>query len=75
MKTAPYLNTQPTLPKQNAQSRRDWTSARFVEEGISVQSVYGTRYAATFLKARMINLDVTRRVLLDPTKRRSYLVR
>ena len=75
MKTDQHLNTQSMSPKQNAQSRLDWASARFVEEGINVQRVYGTRYAAAFLKARMINLEVARRVLLDPKKRRSYAVR
>lgn len=53
--------------------RQDWTSARFVEEGITIQVVYGTRYAAAFLKNRMIDIDVALRVLLNPTQRRNYL--
>lgn len=53
-------------------ARQDWTSARFVEEGITIQEVYGTRYAATFLKNRMINFEVARRVLLTPALRRNY---
>lgn len=75
MKTDQYPNTPSTSRETNAQSRLDWASARFVEEGISVQVAYGTRYAAEFLKTRMINIEVTRRVLLDPTHRRNYTVR
>ena len=54
-------------------ARQDWTSARFVEEGITIQDVYGTRYAAAFLKNRMIDIDVALRVLLNPAQRRHYL--
>ena len=57
----------------HAYARQDWTSARFVEEGISIQVVYGTRYAAAFLKNRMIDIDVALRVLLNPTQRRHYI--
>ena len=53
-------------------ARQDWTSARFVEEGIEVQQVYGTLYAATFLKNRMIDFDVALRVLVTPGLRRHH---
>ena len=53
-------------------ARQDWTSARFVEEGITIQQVYGTRYAATFLKNRMIRFDVALRVLITPDLRRNH---
>ena len=56
-----------------AYTRQDWTSARFVEESITIQVTYGTRYAAAFLKNRMIDIDVARRVLLSPAQRRNYL--
>ena len=52
-------------------ARQDWTSARFVEEGITIQQVYGTRYAATFLKNRLIDFDVALRVLVTPRLRRN----
>ncbi|MES2832742.1 MAG: hypothetical protein V4695_12195 [Pseudomonadota bacterium] len=57
---------------QHAAARLDWTSARFVEEGIQLQPVYGTRYAADFMKNRMIDIDIALRVLLNPAQRRSY---
>ncbi|MBC7414147.1 MAG: hypothetical protein H7327_04335 [Herminiimonas sp.] len=53
-------------------ARQDWTSARFVEEAISIQFVYGTRYAASFMKNRMIDIDVALRVLLNPAQRRNH---
>ncbi|MBC7513374.1 MAG: hypothetical protein H7234_02925 [Herminiimonas sp.] len=53
-------------------ARQDWTSARFVEEGITIQQVYGTRHAATFLKNRMIDFDVALRVLVTPNLRRNH---
>lgn len=53
-------------------ARQDWTSARFVDEGITIQHVYGTRPAAAFLKSRMIDIDVALRVLLNPARRRNY---
>ncbi len=58
---------------QHAVARLDWTSARFVEEGIKLQPVYGTRYAADFMKSRMIDIDVALRVLLKPAQRRTYI--
>ena len=58
--------------RQNRLARQDWTSARFIEEGISIQDVYGTRHAAAFLKNRMIDLDVSLRVLLHPGQRRMH---
>ena len=64
--SAPIPGRQPTL------ARQDFTSTRFVEEGIMIQLVYGTRQAASFLKNRMIDIDVARRVLLQPARRRHY---
>ena len=66
---------QPAATEQQCLARQDWNSARFVEEGISIQLVYGTRYAASFLKNRMIGIDVARRVLLTPAQRRNYPAR
>ena len=65
--------TLPTHEATHTHLRQDWTSARFVEEGITIQVVYGTRYAAAFLKNRMIDIDVALRVLLNPAQRRNYL--
>lgn len=59
---------------QHAAARLDWTSARFVEEGIKLQPVYGTRYAADFMKSRMISIDIALRVLLNPSQRRHITV-
>jgi hypothetical protein len=58
--------------QQHSLARQDWTSARFIEEGISIQDVYGTRHAAAFLKNRMIDIDVSLRVLLHPAQRRTH---
>jgi len=63
---------QSTDVRQHAVARLDWTSARFVEEGIKLQPVYGTRYAADFMKNRLIDIDVALRVLLNPAQRRHY---
>ena len=63
---SPGSRRQPTL------ARQDFTSMRFVEEGITIQLVYGTGQAASFLKNRMIDIDVARRVLLQPARRRHY---
>lgn len=64
------LTARPNNGYQHAHSRQDWTSAKFVEEGIRIQIVYGTQYAAGFLKTRMIEIDVALRVLLNPGQRR-----
>lgn len=53
-------------------ARLDWTSARLVEEGLKLQPLHGTRYAADFMKSRMIDMEVALRVLLDPARRRIY---
>ncbi len=63
----------PASGAEHMRARQDWTSARFVEEGITIQVVYGTRYAADFLKNRMIDIDVALRVLLNPSQRRHHL--
>ena len=58
--------------RRSSLARQDWASARFVEEGITIQQVYGTHYAATFLKNRMIGFDVALRVLVTPKLRRNH---
>lgn len=72
MHQSPENETSPAAAPRPLQPRQDWISARFVEEGITIQLVYGTRSAAAFLKNRMIDLEVARRVLLNPLQRRSY---
>ena len=66
-------NSSPGRDPVHPHIRQDWTSARFVEEGITIQVVYGTRYAAAFLKNRMIDIDVALRVLLSPARRRNHV--
>lgn len=53
-------------------TRPDWHTARFVKQGIRMQSVHGTVYAASFLKNRRVDIDVALRVLLQPARRRNY---
>ena len=50
--------------------RLDWLKARVVEEGISLQTVHGTDFAAAFLKEKKIDFDVALRVLVHPGERR-----
>ncbi len=54
--------------------RLDWVKAKVVEEGISLQSVHGTDFAAAYLKSAKIDLDVAVRVLAHPQERRHYAV-
>jgi len=53
-------------------TRPDWHTARFVKQGIRMQSIHGTGYAASFLRNRRVDIDVALRVLLQPTRRRNY---
>ncbi len=53
-------------------SRPDWHTARFVKQGIRMQSIHGTGYAANFLRNRRVDIDVALRVLLQPERRRNY---
>lgn len=53
-------------------TRPDWHTARFVKQGIRMQSVHGTGYAANFLRNRRVDIDVALRVLLQPARRRNY---
>ncbi|MGI4938436.1 MAG: hypothetical protein ACRYF5_17085 [Janthinobacterium lividum] len=56
----------------SAPLRSDWSTARFVKEGILMQALHGTRVAAAYMQDRMVSLEVAHRVLLDPRKRRDY---
>lgn len=56
----------------SAPLRTDWNTARFVREGIKLQASHGTRAAAAFMQDRLIDIEVARRVLLNPEKRRDY---
>jgi hypothetical protein len=53
-------------------TRPDWHTARFVKQGIRMQSIHGTGYAANFLRNRSVDIDVALRVLLQPARRRNY---
>jgi len=50
--------------------RLDWLKATLVEEGITLQKQHGTDFAAAFLKAKKIELEVVDRVLGHPYARR-----
>lgn len=52
--------------------RLDWVKAKIVEEGISLQMVHGTDFAAAYLKSAKVDLDVAVRVLAHPNERRHY---
>jgi hypothetical protein len=62
-----HRNDRPAAP-----ARTDWNTARFVKEGILMQDSHGTGYAATFLKNRLVHIEVALRVLLNPEKRRDF---
>ena len=58
---------------RNVSARRlDWVKAKVVEEGITLQSVHGTDFAAAYLKSAKVDLDVAIRVLAHPHERRHY---
>ena len=52
--------------------RLDWSKARDVEEGITLQNVHGTDHAASFLKSKKVDIEVALRVLAHPGERRHY---
>lgn len=52
--------------------RLDWLNAGVVEEGINLQSMHGTDFAASYLKSKQIDLEVALRVLAHPQARRHY---
>ena len=52
--------------------RLDWLKARVVEEGINLQCVHGTDFAASYLKSKKVDLEVALRVLAHPQERRHY---
>ena len=52
--------------------RLDWLKARVVEEGVSLQCVHGTDFAASYLKSKKVDLEVALRVLARPHERRHY---
>ena len=52
--------------------RLDWLKARVIEEGISLQCVHGTDFAASYLKSKKVDLEVALRVLAHPHDRRHY---
>ncbi len=53
------------------QTRRiDNTKAEIVNQGISYQSVYGTSFAAAFMRTQGINIEIAKRVLSQPQARR-----
>ncbi len=52
--------------------RLDWLKARVIEEGISLQCVHGTDFAAAYLKSKKVDLEVAVRVLAHPHARRHY---
>lgn len=54
--------------------RLDWVKAKVVEEGITLQSVHGTDFAAAYLKSAKVDIDVAIRVLAHPHERRHYAI-
>lgn len=52
-------------------ARRDSATEQIVEHGIELQSTHGTKFAAAYLEEHKVPLDVGRRVLLTPLKRRT----
>ena len=54
--------------------RLDWVKAKVVEEGITLQSVHGTDFAAAYLKSAKVDIDVAIRVLAHPLERRHYAI-
>ena len=56
------------------QSRRtDFATAAIVNQGISYQSIYGTSFAAAFMKTQGVNMTIAMRVLSQPQARRNGL--
>lgn len=57
---------------QNPCARRNTTVAEIVDKGIALQEKCGTKAAAEFLRRKMVNIEVTARVLLREDERRDY---
>lgn len=53
-----------------ARTRHDQISAELVEKGIALQEARGTTYAAKYLQAQWIGMNVALRVLAHPAERR-----
>ena len=54
--------------------RLDWVKAKVVEEGITLQLIHGTDFAAAYLKSAKVDIDVAIRVLAHPHERRHYAI-
>lgn len=65
------MNEIETISSSPAWRRNDRLTAEIVEKGIALQEIRGTRYAAEFLKDRMVSIDVVVRVLSRCAERRS----
>lgn len=52
-------------------TRRDSATEQIVQHGIELQGTHGTKFAAAYLEEHKVPLDVGRRVLLTPLKRRA----
>lgn len=53
-------------------TRTDHASAAIVNEGIALQITEGTYFAAAYMNAHNINIDIAMRVLSRPWQRRAY---
>jgi hypothetical protein len=53
-------------------SRRNFAVAEIIDKGIALQEKCGTGAAAAFLRRKMVNIEVTARVLLRQSARRRY---
>ncbi len=61
----------PRTQPRRIQVRHDPVSENAVEIGLRLQEILGTGDAAEFLKKNMIDINVTLRVLLHPSRRRA----
>jgi len=57
---------------RTACSRRNATVAEIVDKAIALQEKCGTKPAADFLRRKMVNIEVTARVLLRRAERRNF---
>ena len=54
------------------QSRRaDYITAAIINQGISYQTIYGTSFAAAFMKTQGVQQAIAMRVLSQPHSRRN----
>lgn len=56
---------------RTACSRRNTAVAEIIDKAIALQEKCGTKPAADFLRRKMVNIDVTARVLLRHGERRN----